>query len=379
MLARPRRLAVLAALACAPVAMDANATACYIETGKDPSHYVVGRKAVSHVNVEKFEETRIAGADPKTFERLDENPCIAGYARDKNGVYYEGLKIAGADPRSFEPVSQTFARDRAAWYGENARIASRSSGDLRLLRPGYATHPEGAFYGARRLEAEGFEVLGESGYARSRNRAYFRGQAIAGIDAASFKVFDPAGSIARDKSNVVVNGRIDRRIHAESFEAMTPGAFLARDRDRVYLDLVPVEGAEPAGLAWLGRGYWRNRKALYYASKPVAGADPDSFRLFGLSQEYGLDKLRVYRDGVPLAHLDPSTFQVIDFGYARDRSGVYHHGKPMPGADPESFSVRIDGRGRDKSYGYEYAKRACTWAAGAAAGLPKCDPNRYGR
>jgi len=345
------------------------------------SWYRIEHGTVMYTHDVKGGKKRVVGADAGSFRSLAPNSCFAGYARDNNAVYYEGAKVPGADPRSFEPIANTYsdhlawyAKDRARWYGAGAALASRRGGELQILDAGYAIHPEGAFFGARRLEPDGFEVLGRRGYARSRNRAYFRGEEIQGIDAASFSVFPNAHAIARDKRSVVISGRIDGRFDAASFEVLTPDGGFVRDRSHVYWDMKPIAGADPATFVWLGQGYWRDQTSLYFSEKLIAGADPGSFRL--LEGRYGVDRLRVYLDGVPLADRDAASFQIIWNGYSRDRNGIYFYDRVLTDVDADSFLVVSEQRARDKFHGFESGKRVCAWTRQAA--LPMCDAARYG-
>ncbi len=377
MLFRPTSLALAAGLLFAASAARVSAMVCSGE--RDSTFYQIEPGGVIHVN--GIRRTRVVGADPAYFRVLAPSQCFAGYAADKNGVYYEGVKIAGADPQSFTPLNDNYAphlewyaMDRERWYGAGAPLASRRGGELRILNPGYAIHPEGAFYGSRRLERDDFEVMGLGGYARSRSHVYFRGQMIAGVDARSFRFYPENPAYGRDKDHVVMDGKVQQQIDAASFMLLTGG--VGKDRNHLYWgpDLVP--GVDPATVVWMGRGYWKDDKSVFFSRGKIEGADPQSFRLL---KSHAIDKRRVYHHEQALVGIDASSFQEIGFGYARDRTRVYHYGRPLEGADSESFSVRIDGRGHDKSYGYEYSKRVCAWTAKDGGGLPLCDPARYGR
>jgi hypothetical protein len=311
---------------------------------------------------------------------LDRGECAAGlYARDKNAVYYRGSIVPAADMESFRLMDDGYASDKRWWYGGGKPIARRERGDLRVLgtgRAAYAAHPEGVFYGARRLESEGFEVLGHLGYAKSRSRAYFRGEDIPGIDAASFAVFSLEPTIAKDRAKVVVNGRVDGRFDAASFEVPPgSGGGITRDRNHVYFQSEPIPGADSATFAPIGGGYWRDRKSLYYSGKLVSGADPDSFRL--MDGRLAADKHRVYRDGKAIDGADPATFQIIWDAYSRDRNGIYFGDRIMPHVDADTFLVLGGQRARDKFHGFQSGKRVCAWTG--QADLPPCDPAQYVR
>jgi hypothetical protein len=275
---------------------------------------------------------------------------------------------------NFAPHLEWYAMDRERWYGAGAPLASRRGGELRIVNPGYAVHAEGAFYGSRRLEGDGLEVMGLGGYARSRSHIYFRGEAIAGVDARSFRLYPENQTYGRDKDHVVMDGKLRPQIDAASFMLLTGG--VGKDRNHLYWGTDPVVGVDPARVVWMGRGYWKDDKSVFFSRSRIEGADAPSFRLL---MSHAIDKRRVYNHGKALEGVDAVSFQEINFGYARDATRVYHYGRPLEGADSASFSVRIDGKGRDKSYGYDFNKRACAWATMAGGRLPLCDPARYGR
>ncbi|MEW6688156.1 MAG: DKNYY domain-containing protein [Pseudomonadota bacterium] len=370
-----------AGLLCAASAARVDALVC---SGRDLTSYRIERGEVIHVNHSdhrQIRQTRMIGADPASFRALGPSECFAGYAADRKAVYYEGARIAGADPQSFRPLEDNYAphlawyaMDRERWYGAGVPLASRRGGELRIVNPGYATHPEGVFYGSRRLERDDFEVLGFGGYARSRSHVYFRGEVIAGVDARSFRLYPENPGYGRDRSHVVMDGKVQTQIDVASFTLLAGG--VGRDRNHLYWGPDPVAGVDPAKVVWLGRGYWKDDKSVFFSRGRIEGADARSFRLL---QSHAIDKRRVYHHDKPLAGIDAGSFQEIGFGYGRDKTGVYHYGRPLEGADGESFAVRIDGRGHDKSYGYDYNQRACAWAAKAGSGLPLCDPAGYGR
>ena len=378
---RPMALALAAGLAVAASATRVSALVCSSE--RSATFYQVERGTVFHVNLadpRHGRRTRVASADPASFRVLAPSACFAGYAADKNAVYYEGVKIAGADPRSFRtirdnyaPHLEWYAMDRDRWYGAGVPLASRRGGELRVLNPGYAIHPEGVFHGGRRLERDDFEVMEFGGYARSRSHVYFRGEAIAGIDARSFRLYPENPMYGRDKDHVVMDGKVRPQIDAASFTLLTAG--VGKDRRHLYWGPDAVAGVDPARVVWLGRGYWKDDKSVFFSRGKINGAEPQSFRLL---MNHAIDEHRVYHHEKALDGVDASSFQEIGFGYARDSNRVYHYGRPLEGADGESFSVRIDGRGRDKFHGYDYSKRVCAWTAQASGGLPLCDPARYG-
>jgi hypothetical protein len=369
---------VLAAggLMCASGATEVSALVC--EDGETGGYYAAAG-AVVYFDMTRRRSMRVAGADAASFE-VYRQECGSGlYGRDNYGVYYKGERILGAHVESFRPLKGQYASDENWWYGGGKPIATRKRGDLRILGAGwgaYASHEDGAFYGAQRLELDGFEVLGHGGYAKSRNRAYYRGEEIPGIDAASFEVVPSQLWTARDKSQIVVQGRVQQRLDAASFESLGGAGGLTRDKHHVYMLSKPIAGADPASFAAIGFGYWRDRASVYFSSRPIEGADPGSFRL--IERRMAADRHRVYWDGKPVGGADPATFRMLANGYARDSRAIYYLDRRLDDADLPTFhTVRSAGNARDRSYGYQYGKPVCAWPGAASSGLPACDPRSY--
>ena len=137
MLFRPMALALAAGSVFAANATRASALVCSGE--RNSTFYQVEHGRVLHVNLADYRQgrrTHVAGADPVSFRALAPSECFAGYAADKNAVYYEGVKIVGADPQSFRtirdnyaPHLEWYAMDRERWYGAGAPLASRRGGE----------------------------------------------------------------------------------------------------------------------------------------------------------------------------------------------------------------------------------------------------------
>ena len=111
-------------------------------------------------------------------------------------------------------------------------------------------------------------------------------------------------------------------------------------------------------------GYSIEDDTVFYNSGkhgPVAieGADAASFRK--INREYGRDRSRVYLWGRPVADADPDTFKpYARTHYARDRAQVYFQWRAIDGADLASF--RLLGRhgvDRRRAYSGGTAREVC--------------------
>ncbi len=80
---------------------------------------------------------------------------------------------------------------------------------------------------------------------------------------------------------------------------------------------------------------------VYYYGKLAAGIDPASFEI--LNYDYAKDKNNAYyisieKDGLAaISSADPASFKILDSGYAKDKNYVYFEGSILEGADPDNF------------------------------------------
>ena len=193
-------------------------------------------------------------ADPITFHifkpLLDCSDCCPNsyaYAKDKNHAFYEGRIIPNADPSTFEPIAKGY-------------------GDL-------------------------------NNYAKDKKNVYWRGKPLTGADAASF-VVDKRGLFAHDKA------------HAYYHDAAHPVETYKQN------EFITVIG-----------------DSVFAGDKKIEGADAVSFEIMG--KGYGRDKNAVYSNGRKLPQLDPTTFRFINDYFVADKSGVY---SPMVGRHDYTIS-----------------------------------------
>lgn len=208
---------------------------------------VLNRRFAKSATQAFFRATPIDGAEPASFEALDEH-----HARDRRQVWHADTyrdsrdyfttkririrRLDGADPASFMLLREDYARDaRRVWH----------EGDPFPVK-----------------DAATFEVLA-NGFARDRQQGYYLRSAIPGSDGASFTVID--GQHARDARSIfhadmdlgqspprVVSRRI-AEADAGSFQALDSSGY-ARDTHRVYWHGRPLAGADPASFALLPMG-----------------------------------------------------------------------------------------------------------------------------
>ena len=188
--------------------------------------YLKNKKYIyfNRVSDKGTEQRILSGFDVETFESLSEQ-----YFKDKNGVYYEEnigelnattSKIPAADPDTFETLNDyLLAKDKNRVYHRGKILPNIDAPSFEVLngnyyRDAYTIYVNifGEIVPIADSDVCTFELVGYnnengdwSGYAKDKNRVYYREHPIEGSDPASFqlsqekdkygqsKVFDKTG------------------------------------------------------------------------------------------------------------------------------------------------------------------------------------------
>ena len=322
------------------------------------SGYQLGSSQVSYFREDRATQppTRlvqvVADADAQSFEVLrrtvdERGPCAgrqANYARDRNHVYYQAQVIVGADPKTYSFIDDNYARDSQAVYAFGRRLSTRV-GSFQVLDGGYATDGVHHFYQDVVLEGEGFELLGAGsqggyGYARTHNRVYRHGRLQVDADAKTFEVFHADVGITRDRQAVFFNDR-------------------------------PIAGADPKSLEQVQGYVFKDRNAVYAEGRKIDGLDPATVRVSELGG-YLIDSRAVLRNGRPLVGRDPMTFAELQSPWSRDKNAVYYRDMVLPDVDVASFRTTGLDRGEDRNGRFSGPNRVCKSRSEDPASLPLC-------
>lgn len=100
------------------------------------------------------------------------------------------------------------------------------------------------------------------------------------------------------------------------------------------------------------KDFARDNESVYYKHRKIEGSDPDTFEVISTAdrRSYAKDKNNVYiyiKDdwGVyKIINADPTTFEVLDFPYAKDKNDAYNGTLPLFVDDVSKFEV-IEGAG----------------------------------
>lgn len=220
------------------------------------------------------------------------------FAKSATQAFFRATPITGADPASFQALDEHHARDgRQVWHADTYRdsqdyfttrririrpLEGADAASFALLRGDYARDARHVWYEGTPFpvkDAASFEVL-DGGFARDRQQGYYLQTAVPGSDGASFKVLDDQH--ARDARSF---------FHAHMDLGQSPPRVVSRRiAEADAASFQPLESS----------GYARDARHVYWHGRPLAGADAASFALLpmGSAGADAADAARRYLRGV---------------------------------------------------------------------------------
>ena len=182
-----------------------------------------------------FQNSRIEGAHSATFTALSRY-----YARDKNNVYFQDLLIDNADPDTFRLVNggkNSVARDLSDYYYGETSLGVADPDNYRELNADWGRDGVHYYYisqfrkKGKLLSDYKTTIILNSSYAKDRDKAYFRMQAIPD---AKTETFEPLSDLyARDNLHVYYMGNVIEGADPASFRVDFNG-FGAEDKYSIY-------------------------------------------------------------------------------------------------------------------------------------------------
>lgn len=102
-------------------------------------------------------------------------------------------------------------------------------------------------------------------------------------------------------------------------------------------------------------GFTTESTNILYNDTIIENADISSFEIINFN--WAKDKNTVYYNGRPVSNIDSKTFRYLDYHYAVDKSYVYYDDQIIEGADAATFK-HINGTqdGKDKNNCYRYGE-----------------------
>ena len=245
------------------------------------------------------------------------------YTEDKQVVFYHGFPasrqvIGQADPRTFKSINTEYGKDKAQVF----------------------------YYGRVIPEADPatFEYLA-SAYSRDKRYGFSRDEIISN-DGAHF--------------NIIPNP------NEKPGNVSAEGIVYVRDRQKVFRDITPVEGADPATFEFVPmfNGYYlaRDQHQVFWHDQPLEGVDGKSFKRvseFHFKDKNGAWTLSLGREvhWIPFPGVDLATFEGFKQLYAKDKNYVYYEKHIVEGADLATFEETENHQAKDKNGVYQYGKK----------------------
>ena len=288
--------------------------------------------------VDKMEFEKLVGANPKTFEIIDDY-----FARDDKNVYFFNKKVIGVDAKTFEEVGYDIIKDK---NGLHILIDSNET-EIKV----------------KSLKADGIDLKTlkklDNGYFKDKNNIYYGLSGnlykIKNADLQTFEVLtSPYSSsvyFAKDKNNVYYNGKKLDGIVPNDFEQIQ--SYFIKDKNGIYkfeegeneqdLKITPINAKiDFKNLKELDWKYFGDDKNIYYfdedSFKKVDKADINSFERID-STGFFKDKNNVYYEGEKVEGIDMNSIEVVNGMCIKDKNSVFYEGKKLRNISPTNFNI----------------------------------------
>lgn len=291
---------------------------------------------------DKMEFEKLAGANPKTFEIVDDY-----FARDDKNVYFFNKKVIGVDAKTFEKVGYDIVKDKnGVYFLENV---SEENENLEIK--------------TKNLKADGIDLKTlkklDNGYFKDKNSIYYELSGnlykMKNVDLSTFEVLNsPYNSsvyFAKDKNNVYYNGKKLDGIVPNDFEQIQ--SYFIKDKNGIYkfeegeneqdLKITPINAKiDFRNFKELDWKYFGDDKNIYYFDedifKKVDKADINSFERID-STGFFKDKNNVYYEGEKLEGIDINSIEVVNGMCIKDKNSVFYEGKKLRSISPTNFNI----------------------------------------
>ena len=296
---------------------------------------------------DKMEFEKLVGANPKTFEIVDDY-----FARDDKNVYFFNKKVIGVDAKTFEEVGYDIIKDK---NGLHILIDSNET-EIKV----------------KSLKADGIDLKTlkklDNGYFKDKNNIYYGLSGnlykIKNADLQTFEVLtSPYSSsvyFAKDKNNVYYNGKKLDGIVPNDFEQIQ--SYFIKDKNGIYkfeegeneqdLKITPINAKiDFKNLKELDWKYFGDDKNIYYfdedSFKKVDKADINSFERIDFTAFFK-DKNNVYYEGEKVEGIDMNSIEVVNGMCIKDKNSVFYEGKKLRNISPNNFNIFDGGISYDK-------------------------------
>ena len=300
---------------------------------------------------DKMEFEKLAGANPKTFEIVDDY-----FARDDKNVYFFNKKVIGVDAKTFEKVGYDIVKDKnGVYFLENVSEENENS-EIKT----------------KNLKADGIDLKTlkklDNGYFKDKNSIYYELSGnlykMKNVDLPTFEVLNSPYSssvyFAKDKNNVYYNGKKLDGIVPNDFEQIQ--SYFIKDKNGIYkfeededeqnLKITPINAKiDFKNFKELDWKYFGDDKNIYYfdeeSFKKVDKADINSFERIDFTGFFK-DKNNVYYEGEKVEGIDMNSIEVVNGMCIKDKNSVFYEGKKLRNISPTNFNIFDGGMSYDK-------------------------------
>ena len=302
---------------------------------RDKKNFYYKGKIVKGIDMPTFEIVSIQSNDSGKAGRLVK--CYTPYIteiKDKNGTYSITeleARANGADPKTFEIINDMYYKDKSTVY--------------------YNGYNSG--YKLPDSDPSTFEVLGDS-YSKDKDTVYHHGKKLDRADSQTFILLK--NKYAKDKNTIYYYGKKIEESDVSTFEIINKT--FSKDKNAVYfsddIEIEVLEGADSATFELINDNYYKDKNAVYYNTgykiKKIEEADPNTYKI--MDYGYMKDKNAVYfgkkhqlldagdyYSTIIIEEADVQTFEVLEYGYSKDKKTVYHDGAGLNDSDPKTVHV----------------------------------------
>lgn len=259
----------------------------------------------------------MASSSPDFARRMaiNELPAIgnSNYKKDDDYVYFGTDTVVGADPKTFEIIDDQFAKDKAHVYYEGDVL---EDSDSSTFVPGPIAKDKSNVYLLLTCKDNQWD------------QCY---QKVEGADPATFEPF--VGGLHKDKYHIFFGTQIIPNADIATFKLHDGGKYgysYWYDKNYIFVrtyDSIGIIKEKCSNLGQIGGYYLKCDDKVYYEDKLLVGADVNTMRPVGVTSNYAKDLKIVYFDGEVVLGADAATFEIGDGINAKDKNYTYRFGK----------------------------------------------------
>jgi hypothetical protein len=195
----------------------------------------------------------------------------------------------------------------------------------------------------RDVDAASFLALSEE-YSKDKNRVFYKWISpgrfwvveLPDANPATFAVLDV--NLAKDDKHVWKWDAVIEEADAATAEVVNPH-WTWKDRNRVYYQSRVMEGADPQTFRHLGQAFYADAENVFWGTNLLPDADVNTFETFG-DVPYARDHANVWSGTTVLRNVDAKSFQMLHNHVYKDSSHVFVgiNALEVLGADPATFA-----------------------------------------